>query len=88
MTGVTDQEFKNAVWHAQKSVESIRNLARAAERTLSQMSVDLENVQANLDHDTVKGIQDGIEALADKALAKLEWIDEACHRRQEPGDGA
>ena len=47
-----------------------------------------QSTAPNNNHSTLTGMQDGIEALADKALEKFEWIETAWRERQGGGDGA
>ena len=81
MSGVSKEELQRAVCDADYTVGSIQKLTTAADHVLTQAGVDRENAQASLDHDMLVGMVNGMAALSEKALAKLEWIDTAISQR-------
>ena len=88
MSGAVCSDFQRAVWDAQGAVESIKGLAETAAYTANEMTIDDTNVQAVHDRKGVASMQDGIAALADKAIEKLDWIETAWRERWGSGDGA
>jgi len=88
MNGGSKKELQDAVWDATHIVDSIHKLATAADHTLTQAGVDRASVQASLDHDTLIGIANGVKALAEKAIAKLEYLDAALSQQKEAGDAS
>lgn len=88
MSGAVHSDFQHVIWDAQSVVDSIKGLAETAAHTANEMTIDDTNVQAVHDRKGIASMQDGIAALADKAIEKLDWIETAWRERWGSGDGA
>ena len=87
MSGVTHREASEALHKVASSIESIQHMAEGAHNTLGEMSMAGFTVDSVLDLRFVAGVQDGIAALAKRALVNLETMD-AWQEQKAAGDAS
>ena len=82
--GPTDREIEMACCEIDTWVGSVRSLAEVATRELLEMNLEGCDPNTVKAQGAVTALQDGIAALSEKSLAKLEWVGSQLAIRTNP----